>query len=81
MTTYRQDKNGNWNVAEPEPRSGASGWSMLWFTGGLTLLFAGWKIGHFINWSWWWVLAPLWIPWGLIFLIALVFLVRELVKR
>lgn len=28
------------------------------------------KLTHVIDWSWWWVTAPLWIPAGLIFLIA-----------
>ena len=28
----------------------------------LTLLFIGLKLGHVIDWSWWWVLCPLWIP-------------------
>lgn len=31
------------------------------FTGALTILFIGLKLGHVINWSWWWVLSPLWI--------------------
>ena len=30
------------------------------FFGLLTLLFIGLKLGGVINWSWWWVLAPLW---------------------
>jgi hypothetical protein len=38
---------------------------------GLTfLLFLGLKLGHVIDWSWWWVTAPLWIPAG--FALALV---------
>lgn len=28
----------------------------------LTLLFIGLKLTGVIAWSWWWVLAPLWIP-------------------
>lgn len=32
------------------------------FAGALTLLFIGLKLGHVINWSWWWVLAPSWAP-------------------
>lgn len=28
----------------------------------LTVLFIGLKLGGVIGWSWWWVLAPLWIP-------------------
>lgn len=31
------------------------------FGGALTLLFIGLKLGHVIDWSWWWVLSPLWI--------------------
>ena len=32
------------------------------FFGFLTLLFIGLKLCGVIAWSWWWVLAPLWIP-------------------
>jgi hypothetical protein len=28
----------------------------------LTLLFIALKLCHVIDWSWWWVLAPLWLP-------------------
>lgn len=31
------------------------------FTGLLTILFIGLKLTGFINWSWVWVLSPLWI--------------------
>lgn len=31
------------------------------FTGLLTILFIGLKLTGFINWSWWWVLSPIWI--------------------
>lgn len=31
------------------------------FTGALTLLFIGLKLGGVINWSWLWVLSPIWI--------------------
>lgn len=31
------------------------------FWGWLTILFIGLKLTGFINWSWWWVLAPMWI--------------------
>lgn len=26
----------------------------------LTLLFVGLKLTHYIDWSWWWVLSPIW---------------------
>ena len=28
----------------------------------LGLLFIGLKLGQIIDWSWWWVLSPFWIP-------------------
>lgn len=31
------------------------------FVGLLTILFIGLKLTHYIDWSWWWVLSPLWI--------------------
>ena len=38
------------------------------FTGLLTVLFIGLKLTHYIDWSWWWVLSPLWI--GLAFALS-----------
>jgi hypothetical protein len=35
--------------------------SGIGFCGLLAVLFIGLKLGHVINWSWWWVLCPLWI--------------------
>ena len=35
----------------------------------LTLLFVGLKLTNYIDWSWWWVLAPIWVP--LTFLVGL----------
>lgn len=32
----------------------------------LGLLFIGLKLGGVITWSWWWVLAPIWIPIALV---------------
>lgn len=31
------------------------------FAGLLTLVFIVLKLTNFIDWSWWWVLSPLWI--------------------
>lgn len=31
------------------------------FAGLLAILFIGLKLGNVIDWSWWWVLSPLWI--------------------
>lgn len=37
------------------------------FPGALTILFVALKLTGYIDWSWWWVLSPLWI----VFLILL----------
>ena len=44
-------------ASESKSASGGCG-----FLGLLCLLFIGLKLGHVIDWSWWWVMAPLWIP-------------------
>lgn len=31
------------------------------FAGLLTIAFVVLKLMHYIDWSWWWVLSPLWI--------------------
>jgi hypothetical protein len=38
----------------------------------LFLVFLVLKLCEVINWSWWWVTAPLWIPLGLAAVLALV---------
>jgi hypothetical protein len=35
----------------------------------LALIFMTLKLCHIIAWSWWWVLAPVWIPAGLVLII------------
>ena len=32
------------------------------FVGMLAILFIGLKLTGYIDWSWWWVLSPIWIP-------------------
>ena len=43
------------------------------FLGLLTILFIGLKLTGHINWSWWWVLAPIWGVFALV-LVAVLFL-------
>ena len=38
----------------------------------LALLFVGLKLGGVITWSWWWVLAPMWGPILLLFVVVMV---------
>lgn len=50
--------------------------SGIGFVGLLTLLFIGLKLTRYIDWSWWWVLSPVWIPFlgitAVVFVIAFV---------
>lgn len=44
------------------------------FTGLLTVVFITLKLMGYIDWSWWWVLSPIWIAisiWLLVLLIVL----------
>lgn len=48
---------------EIERMSESSSNSGIGFISLLTILFVGLKLAGYINWSWWWVLSPLWIVW------------------
>ena len=53
-----------------ESKSSSSG---IGFIGLLTIVFITLKLTNFINWSWWWVLSPIWITFVIvIILIALI---------
>lgn len=41
-------------------------------SGFLLILFIIFKLVGVINWSWWWVLSPLWIPYALILLVLFI---------
>lgn len=55
------------------------------FLGALTILFIALKLTHVIDWSWWWVLAPLWIPvavvLGIIVIVVIVMLIVKIIKE
>ncbi len=51
--------------------------SGIGFTGLLTVLFVGLKLTNHIDWSWWWVLSPMWITAVTVFLLATVLTVLE----
>ena len=54
--------------------------SGIGFSGLLTIAFIVLKLCHVIDWSWWWVLSPLWISVGLIFLLSLLILIVSILK-
>lgn len=50
--------------------------------GVLTIVFVVLKLVGVIAWSWWWVLSPLWISFGLWVVVALiVFIVAVIVNK
>ena len=49
--------------------------SGIGFAGLLTIAFIVLKLCHVIDWSWLWVLSPLWISAGLVILIIIALLV------
>lgn len=57
------------NMADKSSSSGVG------FTGALTLLFIGLKLGNVITWSWLWVLSPFWIPAVLLFVSGLILVI------
>lgn len=53
-----------------EASSSSSGFGTL-----LTVLFIGLKLTGYIDWSWFWVLSPLWISFGIFLIILVVFVI------
>lgn len=61
------------NSSSSTSRASASGG--IGFIGLLTIAFIVLKLCHVIEWSWVWVLSPLWITGGLVVLILIVLLI------
>lgn len=51
------------------------------FTGLLLIAFIVLKLTHVIEWSWVWVLAPLWVPLALYFVGMMIFILCTWIKR
>ena len=47
----------------------------------LAIVFVTLKLCHVIDWSWWWVLSPLWIPASIVILVLVVILVLAAIKK
>lgn len=47
----------------------------------LTLLFIGLKLGHIIDWSWWWVLSPIWITFAFVAVLLVILGLIAAVKK
>lgn len=64
---------------ESRNNGGAAGG--IGFCGLLTIAFIVLKLTGFIDWSWLWVLAPLWIPVAIVLVVLLAALIFVLVKE
>ena len=51
------------------------------FTELILIVFIVLKLTNVINWSWWWVLSPLWISLGIVIIILIGFGIYWLVKK
>lgn len=49
------------------------------FLGMLAILFIGLKLVGAIDWSWWWVVSPLWLPVVLILVFIVICLAIDLI--
>lgn len=49
--------------------------SGIGFSGLLTIAFIVLKLTNVINWSWWWVLSPLWITYAFVILFILIVII------
>lgn len=56
------------NISENKTSASIS----ICFTELLSITFIVLKLCNIINWSWWWVLSPLWVPIALVLAIFLV---------
>lgn len=51
------------------------------FFGMLTILFIALKLTGYIDWSWWWVLAPIWVCVAIFAIFAIFILVIAMVSK
>jgi hypothetical protein len=49
----------------------ASSSTKIGISGVLLIVFITLKLTHLIDWNWWWVLSPIWIPLAFITVVAL----------
>ena len=54
-------------MSDTNARSGGIG-----FCGTLTIVFIVLRLTNVIDWEWWWVLAPLWVPLAIVLLVVVI---------
>lgn len=43
------------------------------FAGLLAIVFIVLKLTKVIDWSWWWVTCPLWLPWAIALVVIIIY--------
>lgn len=70
--------------AKPKPYTAPNG-NVIGFFGLLAIVFITLKLTNVINWSWWWVTAPLWGPFvallGFAAVVFIVALISVMIKK
>lgn len=51
------------------------------FAGLLAIVFIVLKLTKVIDWSWWWVTCPLWLPWAFAIVVAEIYFIYLLIKE
>ena len=59
-------------------RTGCTGWSLAII---LTIIFIALQVTNVINWSWIWLISPLWIMIGLDILIFIIWILLILISK
>ena len=63
-----------------ETRNNGGGSAGVGFAGLLTIVFITLKLLGYIDWSWIWVLSPIWLSFGLVLAIMLIVFIVVLIK-
>lgn len=51
------------------------------FLGLLCIVFIVLKLTNVIDWSWWWVLSPMWIPFGIAIVVLIGWFILYLINK
>lgn len=76
MTKFEYDIYKEYNKKTTAATSGG-----MKFCDVLLIVFIVLKLCKVINWSWWWVLSPFWIPLGLAIILLLVSIILKLIYK
>jgi hypothetical protein len=62
-------------MSNSESSGGSNSFAM--FINMLQVLFIGLKLTGHIDWSWWWVMSPLWIQFIIVFILIIFFIISR----